>query len=172
MNKPNNTFCNRTHRREFLRDLGGGFASLGLTGMLAGWVFSSKTRPSFPSSSIPLPPKPPLPAKAKSVIFCSCTGDPARRHDQTDLYPHGKTIKVKPWSRGKRNCAGSSGRSGTSNLTGNVARWSPTCSHAGSVSTTLLSPLHDGRVPIHAHDERRQFGTLRSVRGSTMAWEA
>ena len=26
--KPENTFCNRTHRREFLRDIGGGFASL------------------------------------------------------------------------------------------------------------------------------------------------
>ena len=33
--KPENTFCNRTHRREFLKDIGGGFASLGLTGMLA-----------------------------------------------------------------------------------------------------------------------------------------
>ena len=135
MNKPTNTFCNRTHRREFLRDLGGGFASLGLTGMLAKMVFSqAKPWPrSFPSSSIPLPPKPPLPAKAKSVIFLFMYGGPS--HVDTfdhkpDLYPlDGKTIKVKTFGRGgKRNKAGSSGRSGTSNLTGNAAKWSPTCS--------------------------------------------
>ena len=35
MKKPQNTFCGQVHRREFLKDLGGGFASLGLAGMLA-----------------------------------------------------------------------------------------------------------------------------------------
>ena len=111
MNKPNNTFCNRTHRREFLRDLGGGFASLGLTGMLAqdGFFSSKAMAKELPKFVNPLAPKhPPLPAKAKSVIFLFMYGGPS--HVDTfdhkpDLYPlDGKTIKVKTFGRGgKRN---------------------------------------------------------------------
>ena len=111
MEKPTNTFCNRTHRREFIKDIGGGFAALGLTGMLAqDGFFSSKamakTAPQFVN---PLAPKnPPLPGKAKSVIFLFMYGGPS--HVDTfdykpELYPlDGKTIKVRTFGRGgKRN---------------------------------------------------------------------
>ena len=68
-NKPN--FCNQLNRREFLKDIGGGFAALGLTGMLAqDGFFASKAMARVPEFVNPLSPKPaPLPAKAKSVIF-------------------------------------------------------------------------------------------------------
>ncbi len=33
--KPQNTFCGQTSRRELLRNIGGGFPALALTGMLA-----------------------------------------------------------------------------------------------------------------------------------------
>ena len=111
MNKPNNTFCNRTHRREFLRDLGGGFASLGLTGMLAqdGFFSSKAMAKELPKFVNPLAPKnPPFPPRPSRLSFCSCTGGPS--HVDTfdhkpDLYPlDGKTIKVKTFGRGgKRN---------------------------------------------------------------------
>ena len=99
MNKPTNTFCNQIHRREFLRDLGGGFASLGLTGMLAqdGFFSSKAMAKELPKFVNPLAPKnPPLPAKAKSVIFLFMYGGPS--HVDTfdhkpELYPlDGKTI--------------------------------------------------------------------------------
>ncbi len=34
-NRPRNTFCGQTRRREFLATMGGGFTSLALTGLLA-----------------------------------------------------------------------------------------------------------------------------------------
>ena len=76
-NKPN--FCNQLNRREFLKDIGGGFAALGLTGMLAqDGFFASKAMASVPEFVNPLAPKPaPLPAKAKSVIFLFMYGGPA-----------------------------------------------------------------------------------------------
>ena len=107
MNKPQNTFCNQTHRREFLRDLGGGFASLGLTGMLAqdGFFSSKAMAKELPKFVNPLAPKnPPLPGKAKSVIFLFMYGGPS--HVDTfdhkpNLYPlDGKTIDVKTFGRG------------------------------------------------------------------------
>ena len=111
MNKPKNTFCNQTHRREFLKALGGGFASLGLTGMLAqdGFFSSKAVARELPKYVNPLAPKnPPLPAKAKSVIFLFMYGGPS--HVDTfdhkpNLYPlDGKTIDVKTFGRGgKRN---------------------------------------------------------------------
>ena len=57
--KPENTFCNRTQRREFLKDIGGGFASLGLIGMLAqDGFFANKAMASSASSYVnPLAPK-------------------------------------------------------------------------------------------------------------------
>ena len=36
---PRNTFCGRTARREFLHQVGGGFTSLALTGLLGGEGF-------------------------------------------------------------------------------------------------------------------------------------
>ena len=110
MNKPTNTFCNRTHRREFLRDLGGGFASLGLTGMLAqdGFFSSKAMAKELPKFVNPLAPKTP-PSRQGQVgyLFVHVRGP---SHVDTfdhkpDLYPlDGKTIKVKTFGRGgKRN---------------------------------------------------------------------
>ena len=111
MNKPQNTFCNQIHRREFLRDIGGGFAALGLTSMLAqdGFFSSKAMAKELPKFVNPLAPKnPPLPGKAKSVIFLFMYGGPS--HVDTfdhkpNLYPlDGKTIDVKTFGRGgKRN---------------------------------------------------------------------
>ncbi len=111
MKKPKNTFCKRTYRREFIKDLAGGFASVGLTGMLAqDGFFSSKVMgKEVPKYVNPLSPKyGDIPAKAKSVIFLFMYGGPS--HVDTfdykpELYPlDGKTIKVKTFGRGgKRN---------------------------------------------------------------------
>ena len=109
--KPENTFCNRTHRREFLKDIGGGFASLGLTGMLAqDGFFANKAMAEGVSSYVnPLAPKnSAFPGKAKSVIFLFMYGGPSQVDTfdyKPDLYPlDGKTIKVKTFGRGgKRN---------------------------------------------------------------------
>jgi hypothetical protein len=111
MKKPINTFCNQIHRREFLRDLGGGFASLGLTGMLAqdGFFSSKAMAKELPKFVNPLAPKnPPLPGKAKSVIFLFMYGGPSHMDTfdyKPKLYPlDGKTIEVKTFGRGgKRN---------------------------------------------------------------------
>ena len=111
MERPTNTFCNRTHRREFIKDIGGGFAALGLTGMLAqdGFFSSKAMAKTAPQFINPLAPKnSPLPGKAKSVIFLFMYGGPS--HVDTfdykpELYPlDGKTIKVRTFGRGgKRN---------------------------------------------------------------------
>ena len=108
--KPQNTFCNRTHRREFLKDIGGGFASLGLTGMLAqDGFFSSKAMAKGNGFVNPLAPKnSAFPGKAKSVIFLFMYGGPSQVDTfdyKPDLYPlDGRTIKVKTFGRGgKRN---------------------------------------------------------------------
>jgi hypothetical protein len=111
MNKPQNTFCNQIHRREFMRDLGGGIASLGLTGMLAqdGFFSSKAMAKELPKFVNPLAPKnPPLPGKAKSVIFLFMYGGPSHMDTfdyKPKLYPlDGKTIDVKTFGRGgKRN---------------------------------------------------------------------
>ena len=42
MKLPRNTFCGQVNRREFIHNIGGGFASTALTGMLAGDGFSNK----------------------------------------------------------------------------------------------------------------------------------
>ena len=89
-NKPN--FCNQLNRREFLKDIGGGFASLGLTGMLAqDGFFASKAMARVPEFVNPLAPKPaPLPAKAKSVIFLFMYGGPSHMDTfdyKPELYP-------------------------------------------------------------------------------------
>ena len=104
-----NTFCKNVHRREFLKDIAGGFASVGLTGMLAseGFFASKAVANEMPKFVNPLAPKPaPLPAKAKSVIFLFMYGGPS--HVDTfdykpKLYPlDGQTIKVKTFGRGVR----------------------------------------------------------------------
>ena len=105
------SFCGRT-RREFLWEIGGGFGSVALSGLFGGDGFMARQAVAAdgvtPFQS-PLAPKaPPLPAKAKSVIFLFMYGGPS--HVDTfdfkpNLYPlDGKTIAVKTFGRGgKKN---------------------------------------------------------------------
>ena len=99
---PGGGFCRRT-RREFLHNIGGGFTSLALTGMLAKDGFlSQQTLASDGETEWMSPMKPKAPhflPKAKNVIFLFMYGGPS--HVDTfdykpDLYPlDGKTIDVK-----------------------------------------------------------------------------
>ena len=100
-------FCGRT-RREFLWQAGAGFTGLGLTGMLAqeGFFANQAVAADGVTPYVnPLAPKaPPLPAKAKSVIFLFMYGGPS--HVDTfdykpKLYPlDGQTVNVKTKGRG------------------------------------------------------------------------
>ncbi|MBL6843288.1 MAG: DUF1501 domain-containing protein [Verrucomicrobiae bacterium] len=104
---PGGGFCRRT-RREFLHNIGGGFTSLALTGMLAKDGFlSQQTLASDGETEWMSPMKPKAPhflPKAKNVIFLFMYGGPS--HVDTfdykpDLYPlDGKTIDVKTFGRG------------------------------------------------------------------------
>lgn len=104
---PGGGFCRRT-RREFLHNIGGGFTSLALTGMLARDGFlAQQTLASDGETKWTSPMKPKAPhflPKAKNVIFLFMYGGPS--HVDTfdykpDLYPlDGKTIDVKTFGRG------------------------------------------------------------------------
>src|SRR5438270_492945 len=102
-------FCGRT-RREFLWEAGAGFTGLALTGLLAGdGFFNQAAAAAAGQPANPLAPKkPPLPAKAKSVIFLFMYGGPSQV-DTFDYKPKlyeldGKTIAVKTFGRsGKKN---------------------------------------------------------------------
>ncbi len=105
------SFCGRT-RREFLWEVGGGFGSVALAGLLGGDGFLARQAVGADGTTPfvnPMAPKaPPRPAKAKSVIFLFMYGGPS--HVDTfdykpDLYPlDGKTIAVKTFGRGgKKN---------------------------------------------------------------------
>jgi hypothetical protein len=105
-------FCGRT-RREFLWETGGGFASVALAGLLGEGFFARQAVGADGVSTFqnPLAPKkPPLPAKAKSVIFLFMYGGPS--HVDTfdykpKLYPlDNKTIEVKTFGRGGRKNQG------------------------------------------------------------------
>jgi hypothetical protein len=97
-------FCQRT-RREFLWETGAGFTGLAMTGMLsADHFFASQAQAASDFANPLAAKKPPLPAKAKSVIFLFMYGGPS--HVDTfdykpKLYPlDGKTIDVKTFGRG------------------------------------------------------------------------
>jgi hypothetical protein len=120
--KPGGGFCRRT-RREFLHNIGGGFTSLALTGMLAKDGFlSQQTLASDGETTWKSPMKPKAPhflPKAKNVIFLFMYGGPS--HVDTfdykpELYPFdGKTIDVKTFGRGGHKNQGAwSGQSGDS----------------------------------------------------------
>jgi hypothetical protein len=106
--RPANTFCGRTDRRDFLRTAGGGFTSAALAGMLAqdGFLASQAVAADGKTPYVnPLAPKNPhFKGKAKNVIFLFMYGGPS--HVDTfdykpDLYPlDGKTIQVKTFGRG------------------------------------------------------------------------
>ena len=131
--KPENTFCNRTHRREFIKDIGGGFAALGLTGMLAqDGFFANKAMASSASSYInPLAPKNSVFPESKISNFLFMYGGPSQVDTfdyKPDLYPlDGKTIKVKLLDAEERETkAGWLVQSGNSSPMENVANMYPT----------------------------------------------
>ena len=105
---PQNTFCGRTDRRNFLRTVGGGFTSTALAGMLAQDGFLANQSVAADGQTAwqnPLAPKQPhFQGKAKNVIFLFMYGGPS--HVDTfdykpKLYPlDGKTIEVKTFGRG------------------------------------------------------------------------
>ena len=104
-NKPNGgEFCGRT-RREFLWQTGAGFTGLALAGILQGDGFFGRAAQAAENPVNPLAPKkPPLPARAKSVIFLYMYGGPSQI-DTFDYKPgmkgmDGKTIEVKTFGRG------------------------------------------------------------------------
>ena len=103
-------FCHRT-RREFLWEAGAGFTGIALTGLLdqAGFFNKAAAAELGHRFANPLAPKPPpLPAKAKSVIYLFMYGGPSHV-DTFDYKPKlydldGKTIPVKTFGRGgKKN---------------------------------------------------------------------
>jgi Protein of unknown function (DUF1501) len=78
--RPNVTPCGRT-RREFLWEVGGGFAGLALIDLLTrGGAFASEVRADDPTKSLnPLAAKPPhFAAKAKHVVFLFMNGAPSQ----------------------------------------------------------------------------------------------
>jgi hypothetical protein len=104
--KPAGTFCRRT-RREFLWEAGAGFTGLALAGLLS--RDGALAAEAAARSANPLAPKaPPLPAKARSVIFLFMYGGPSQV-DTFDYKPKlyeldGQTIPVKTFGRGgKKN---------------------------------------------------------------------
>jgi len=110
MKLPRNQFCGRIDRRGLLRNMGGGFTSVALTGMLAksgyfapaqGAELNSYANPLAPQSAMGKP-------KAKSVIFLFMYGGPSHMDTfdyKPKLYPlDGKTIALKTFGRGgKKN---------------------------------------------------------------------
>jgi len=104
-NKHPSEFCGRT-RREFLWQLGGGFGAVALAGMLGPDFINSQAMAADGGKRLnPLAPvAPPLPGKAKSVIFLFMYGGPSQI-DTFDYKPKmygmdGKTIDVKTFGRG------------------------------------------------------------------------
>ena len=96
-------FCGRT-RREFVWDLGAGFGSVALTGLMGNDLFAPKAAAAEKFINPLAVKKPTLPAKAKSVIFLFMYGGPSHMETfdyKPKLYPlDGKTIPVKTFGRG------------------------------------------------------------------------
>ena len=69
MKLPRNTFCGQTNRREFIHNIGGGFASTALTGMLASDGFFNNANA---VTGNPLFPKPQMTQKQNQLFFFSC----------------------------------------------------------------------------------------------------
>ena len=112
--QPRNTFCGRLPRRELLHQVGGGFTSLALSGLMStdGFLRSQAVAADGATPwKNPLAVKtPPLPAKAKNVIFLFMYGGPSHvdtfdyKPDMYDL--DGKTVKIKTFGRGGRKDGG------------------------------------------------------------------
>ena len=96
-------FCGRT-RREFVWDLGAGFGSVALAGLMGNDLLKGKAAADQKFINPLAVKKPMLPAKAKSVIFLFMYGGPSHM-DTFDHKPKlydldGKTIPVKTFGRG------------------------------------------------------------------------
>src|SRR5947209_4117352 len=98
MNHSNHSLCAGS-RREFLWQMGAGFAGLALTALLDGDGFFARNAIAAPPDLNPLAPKPPhLPAKAKSCIFLFMYGGPSQM-DMFDYKPElqkrdGQTVNM------------------------------------------------------------------------------
>ncbi len=108
--QPKGSFCGRT-RREFLWETGGQFTSVALAGLLGKEFFGKQcvAADGVTPYANPLAPKePPLPGKAKHVIFLFMYGGPSHV-DTFDYKPKlfeldGQSIDVKTFGRqGKKN---------------------------------------------------------------------
>ncbi|MDP7585292.1 MAG: DUF1501 domain-containing protein, partial [Verrucomicrobiota bacterium] len=179
---PRNTFCGRTARREFLHQMGGGFTSLALTGLLGREGFINSQAVAADGNTPwanPLAPKdPPLPAKAKSVIFLFMYGGPSHMDTfeyKPELYPlDGKTIDVKTFGRGGKKSKGrvvgpkwkfkQYGQCGkhVSDLFPNVARHVDKISFLHSM--TADSPIHGSAMLM------MNSGSVLSGRPSMGSW--
>src|SRR5271156_1140628 len=111
--RPHGSFCGRT-RREFLWEIGGGFGSVALTALLGPEGFLNRQSVAADGATPfvnPVAPKlPPLPAKAKSVIFLFMYGGPSHV-DTFDYQPKlydldGQIIPVKTFGRGGKKSEG------------------------------------------------------------------
>jgi hypothetical protein len=107
------SFCGRT-RRECLWEIGGGFGSVALAALLGQDGFLARQAVAAdgqsPFSNPMAPKRPPLPAKAKSVIFLFMYGGPSHV-DTFDYKPElyrldGKTIAIKTFGRGGKKDGG------------------------------------------------------------------
>src|SRR5436853_2698386 len=98
MNRPNNSLCAGS-RREFLWQMGAGFAGLALTALLDGDGFFTRNAVAGAPNLNPLAPKPPHRfAKAKSCIFLFMYGGPSQM-DMFDYKPElqkrdGQSVKM------------------------------------------------------------------------------
>ena len=72
-----NEFCGRS-RREFLWEMGGGFAGTALTWLLAQSGFFAQAAEQHAGTNPLAPRKPHFPAKAKSCIFLFMYGGPSQ----------------------------------------------------------------------------------------------
>jgi hypothetical protein len=104
-------FCGST-RREFLWETGAGFTGVALAGLLsADGFFGSPAARAAGTYANPLAPRrPPLPAKARSVIFLFMYGGPSHL-DTFDFKPtlsglDGRTVEVRTFGRGGRRNQG------------------------------------------------------------------
>jgi hypothetical protein len=153
------SFCGRT-RREFLWEIGGGFGSVALAGLLQADGFLARQSIAADGATPfvnPIAPKPPaFPAKAKSVIFLFMYGGPS--HVDTfdhkpQLYPlDGKTIAVKTFGRGgKKNQGRIVGPKWTFRQHGQCGKWVSTLFPHLATCVDDMAFIHSmyAESPIH-----------------------
>ena len=108
--QPYSNFCGRVRRREFIHQLGGGFTSLALTGLLSKEGFFANAAAAQVGANPLAPREPQLPANAKSCIFLFMYGGPSQVDTfdyKPKLYPlDGKTIPIKTFGRGGKKKEG------------------------------------------------------------------